>query len=118
MARWTFFTNHLHVLSTLAAQPDLRLREVASKVGISERATHRIVCELVDEGYLTRTRVGSRNHYEVHLEAALRRPEHAGESVGRVIWMLAGNDAPRERAGPRERDRPHERGLPPALNET
>ena len=97
MARWTFFTNHLHVLSTLAEQPDLRLREVASKVGISERATHRIVCELVDEGYLTRTRVGSRNHYEVHLDAALRRPEHAGESVGRVIGMLAGHDAPRER---------------------
>ncbi len=100
MARWTFFTNHLHVLSTLAEQPDLRLREVASKVGISERATHRIVCELVDEGYLTRTRVGSRNHYEVHLGAALRRPEHTGESVGRVIGMLAGRDEPRERDVP------------------
>jgi diguanylate cyclase (GGDEF)-like protein/PAS domain S-box-containing protein len=100
MARWTFFTNHLHVLSTLAAAPDLRLREVASKVGISERATHRIVCELVDEGYLTRTRVGSRNHYEVHVGAALRRPEHTGESVGRVIGMLAGHDEPRERNVP------------------
>ena len=100
MARWTFFTNHLHVLSTLAAQPDLRLREVASKVGISERATHRIVCELVDEGYLTRTRVGSRNHYEVHLGAALRRPEHTGESVGRVIGMLGGRDEPQERDVP------------------
>lgn len=100
MARWTFFTNHLHVLSTLAAQPDLRLREVASKVGISERATHRIVCELVDEGYLTRTRVGSRNHYEVHLGAALRHPENAGESVGRVIGVLAAQ------AGPQDRDRP------------
>ncbi|HET7050404.1 MAG TPA: PAS domain S-box protein [Solirubrobacteraceae bacterium] len=115
MARWTFFTNHLHVLSTLAAQPDLRLREVASKVGISERATHRIVCELVDEGYLTRTRVGSRNHYKVHLKAALRRPEHAGESVGRVIGMLAGHDAPHEQAEPRDRDRPRERDLPPTL---
>jgi PAS domain S-box-containing protein len=115
MARWTFFTNHLHVLSTLAAQPDLRLREVASKVGISERATHRIVCELVDEGYLTRTRVGSRNHYEVHLDAALRRPEQAGESVGRVIGMLAGHDAAREREEPRERDQPRERDLPRAV---
>ncbi|MGZ6646160.1 MAG: PAS domain S-box protein [Solirubrobacteraceae bacterium] len=109
MARWTFFTNHLHVLSTLAEQPDLRLREVASKVGISERATHRIVCELADEGYLTRTRVGSRNHYEVHLDVALRRPEHAGESVGRVIGMLAGYDAPRERDERRECE------LPPAV---
>jgi diguanylate cyclase (GGDEF)-like protein/PAS domain S-box-containing protein len=100
MARWTFFTNHLHVLATLAAQPDLRLREVADKVGISERATHRIVCELVDEGYLTRTRVGSRNHYEVHLAAALRRPEHTGESVGQVVGMLAEHDEPRERDFP------------------
>jgi diguanylate cyclase (GGDEF)-like protein/PAS domain S-box-containing protein len=100
MARWTFFTNHLHVLSTLAAEPDLRLREVASKVGISERATHRIVCELVDEGYLTRTRVGARNHYEVHLAAALRRPEHTGESVGQVVGMLAEHDKPREREIP------------------
>jgi diguanylate cyclase (GGDEF)-like protein/PAS domain S-box-containing protein len=96
MARWTFFTNYLHVLTTLAVQPDLRLREVAEKVGISERATHRIVCELVDEGYLTRTRVGSRNRYEVHLDAAVNHPE-PGESVGQVVGLLAGNEEPRER---------------------
>ena len=99
MARWTFFTNHLHVLTTLATQPDLRLREVASKVGISERATHRIVCELVDEGYLTRTRVGSRNRYEVHLDTALSHPE-PGESVRRVVGMLASNDGRQERDVP------------------
>ncbi|HEX4672964.1 MAG TPA: PAS domain S-box protein [Solirubrobacteraceae bacterium] len=102
MARWTFFTNHLHVLTTLATQPDLRLREVASKVGISERATHRIVCELVDEGYLTRTRVGSRNRYEVHLDTALSHPE-PGESVSRVVGMLASNGGGRQ-----------ERDIPPA----
>jgi diguanylate cyclase (GGDEF)-like protein/PAS domain S-box-containing protein len=96
MARWTLFTNYLHVLTTLAVEPDLRLREVADKVGISERATHRIVCELVDEGYLTRTRVGSRNRYEVHLDAALEHPE-PGESVGQVVALLAGNEAPAER---------------------
>jgi diguanylate cyclase (GGDEF)-like protein/PAS domain S-box-containing protein len=99
MARWTLFTNYLHVLTTLAVAPDLRLREVADKVGISERATHRIVCELVDEGYLTRTRVGSRNRYEVHLDAALQHPE-PGESVGQVVELLAGNEAPRERDVP------------------
>jgi len=99
MARWTFFTNYLHVLTTLATEPDLRLREVASKVGISERATHRIVCELVDEGYLTRTRVGSRNRYEVHLDAALSHPE-PGESVSRVVGMLAANDGQQQRDVP------------------
>ncbi len=59
MARWQFLTNHLHVLVVLAKQPDLRLREIASEVGITERATHRIISELADDGYLTRTRVGS-----------------------------------------------------------
>ncbi|MGZ6615208.1 MAG: PAS domain S-box protein [Solirubrobacteraceae bacterium] len=99
MARWTLFTNYLHVLATLAVQPDLRLREVADKVGISERATHRIVCELVDEGYLTRTRVGSRNRYEVHLDAAMQHSE-PGASVGQVIGLLAETDEPRERDRP------------------
>ena len=63
MAGWTFFTNHLRVLTTVARQPDLRLREIAQDVGITERAAHRIIGELVEEGYLTRTRVGSRNRY-------------------------------------------------------
>ena len=65
MAGWTFFTNHLRVLTTVARRPDLRLREIAEDVGITERAAHRIIGELAQEGYLTRTRVGSRNRYEL-----------------------------------------------------
>lgn len=66
MAGWTFFTNHLRVLTTVARGPDLRLREIAQEVGITERAAHRIIGELAQEGYLTRTRVGSRNRYEIN----------------------------------------------------
>ncbi|MGH2887511.1 MAG: PAS domain S-box protein, partial [Solirubrobacteraceae bacterium] len=91
MARWTFFTNHLRVLTTLAGRPDLRLREIALDVGITERAAHRIIGELVEEGYLTRTRVGSRNHYEIHPEAALRHPLHAEHQTERVIRLLTGD---------------------------
>jgi diguanylate cyclase (GGDEF)-like protein/PAS domain S-box-containing protein len=91
MARWTFFTNHLRVLTALAGRPDLRLREIAQEVGITERAAHRIIGELVEEGYLTRTRVGSRNHYDIHPEAALGHPLHADHQADRVIRLLTGD---------------------------
>ena len=65
MAGWVLFTNHMHILTALAQRPDLRLREIASEVGITERATHRIVSELVNDGYLTRERIGARNRYEI-----------------------------------------------------
>ena len=100
MARWTFFTNHLRVLTTLAGRPDLRLREIAQDVGITERAAHRIVGELVEEGYLTRTRVGSRNRYEIHPEAAVRHPLHAEHQSDRVIRLLTGDAEPVEPEGP------------------
>jgi PAS domain S-box-containing protein len=88
VARWLFFTNHMHVLTALAEQPDLRVREVAREVGITERATHRIITELVNDGYLTRTRVGSRNRYEINTDAALRHPLHAKYNAGQVIRLL------------------------------
>src|SRR5271165_6076613 len=88
MSRWLFFTNHLRVLTTLARCPDLRLRDVAQEVGITERAAHRIIGELVEEGYLTRTRVGSRNRYEIHPDAALRHPVHAEHQTDRVIRLM------------------------------
>lgn len=100
MARWTFFTNHLRVLTTLAGRPDLPLREIAQDVGITERAAHRIVGELVEEGYLTRTRVGSRNRYEIHPEAAVRHPLHAEHQSDRVIRLLTGAGEPVEPEGP------------------
>jgi PAS domain S-box-containing protein len=81
-------TNHMHVLVLLAREPDLRLREIASRTGITERAAHRIVSDLVEEGYLLRERVGLRNHYVVHTEAALRDPLHSEHTVGEVIGVL------------------------------
>ena len=55
---WTFLTNHAHVLLLLDKDPDLRLRDLAAAVGITERAAQRIVSELIEGGYLTRQRVG------------------------------------------------------------
>jgi PAS domain S-box-containing protein len=92
MARTLLFTNHMHVLVAIAQDPDSRLREIARQVGITERATHRIITELVSDGYLTRTRVGSRNRYEIHTDAALRHPLHAQNNADQVIRLLTGAD--------------------------
>jgi len=112
MARWTFFTNHLRVLVALAGRPDLRLREIAQEVGITERAAHRIIGELVDEGYLTRTRVGSRNHYEIRPESALRHPRATENQIDRVVRLLTGDSefAEPSGAGARDVDRPRDDG--------
>lgn len=86
--RWTFLTNHSHVLLTIAGEPDLRLREIAGQVGITERATQLIIGDLVDEGYLTRTKVGRRNHYTVAYEAPLRHPMMQGQPVSHLIKIF------------------------------
>jgi len=89
---WLFFSNHMHVLTAVARQPDLTLREIASAVGISERATHRIVGELEQDGCLRRIRVGARNRYEVNADAALRHPLHGHCTVGQVIGVVGGKE--------------------------
>ena len=65
---WKFLTNHGLVLLCIADDPGIRLRDIAARVGITERAAHRIVASLVDSGYVTRERVGRRNNYEVRTE--------------------------------------------------
>jgi DNA-binding IclR family transcriptional regulator len=70
--RWTFFSNHFHVLLVVARHPDARLRSVADEVGITERAAHRILTDLATEGYLTVTRQGRRNHYRLNAGTHLR----------------------------------------------
>jgi DNA-binding IclR family transcriptional regulator len=90
MARSLFFTNHLLVLSALSQRPDLRLRDIAHEVGITERAAQRIITELIEEGHLARTRVGARNRYTVNLDAPLPRAQHARQTLARAIALLCG----------------------------
>ena len=94
VSAWTFLTNHTRVLACVAQQPGVRLREVATCAGITERAAHRIVCELEADGYLTRHRVGARNFYEVHPDRPLERESEAGAGVGELLRLLAGPGAP------------------------
>lgn len=85
---WTFLTNHAHVLICIARDPRSRLRDIAEQVGITERSTQSIVADLVDGGYLTRQRVGRRNHYEVNAEGRFRHPVERDHQIGQLLDLL------------------------------
>lgn len=85
---WTFFTNHTHVLICLAREPEMRLRDVAARVAITERAVQRIVADLETAQIITRTRDGRRNRYEVHADKPLRHSVEAHCNVGDVLRMV------------------------------
>jgi hypothetical protein len=85
---WRFVTNHAHVLECIAADPTIRLRDVAVAVGITERTAAQIVNDLEQAGYLTKTRDGRRNQYEIHGELTLRHPHHRHRTVGDLIRFL------------------------------
>lgn len=89
---WTFLSNHAHVLICIAEQPAALLREVAERVGITERAVQRIVADLEAGGYLSRTREGRRNHYEVHADRPLRHSVEAHHDVGVLLDLILGPD--------------------------
>lgn len=95
--RWTFLTNHAHVLVCLSRQPELRLRDIAEQVGITERGAVQILADLEEQGYLTRHRVGRRNRYELHLDLPLRHPLERMYTVGQVLRVLGAD--PEDHAG-------------------
>jgi DNA-binding transcriptional ArsR family regulator len=84
--RWKFLTNHASVLVCIAHDPGVLLREISERVGVTERAAHRIVAELADAGYITRERVGRRNRYTI--QSGLPLPDRLVR-VGRVGDLLA-----------------------------
>jgi DNA-binding transcriptional ArsR family regulator len=88
---WGFVTNHAYVLRCLALEPSLTLREVAERIGITERAVQRIVAELEDAGYLLRAREGRRNRYVVREG----RPRHGLDAALPLRELLGLDDSPR-----------------------
>jgi DNA-binding IclR family transcriptional regulator len=85
---WTFLTNHAQVLLGIAHNPDVRLRDLAQHVGITERAAQRILVDLVEAGYVKRRRVGRRNHYLINPRAEMRHAAQEGHSVGELLNVL------------------------------
>lgn len=87
-ARWTFLSNHAHVLICLARDSEIRLREVAELIGITERAVQNIVADLEAEGLVKRHREGRRNKYELSLERPLRHPIERHRKIGDLVKLI------------------------------
>jgi DNA-binding Lrp family transcriptional regulator len=86
--KWSFLTNHAQVLLHIADDPGARLREIGDAIGITERATHRIVVELVDAGYILRERIGRRNRYTVQMDLPLHDPIPREQKIGDLLAIL------------------------------
>ncbi|WP_371502853.1 MarR family transcriptional regulator [Kitasatospora sp. NBC_00374] len=85
---WTFLTNHARVLSLIARDPDIRLRDVAAACQLTERSVQGIVADLESAGYLTHTREGRRNRYRILPGTELRHPAEAGRTVEALLRLL------------------------------
>jgi len=96
---WTFLTNHARVLVCIAHDPGSRLRDIGDQVGITERATHRIVVELAAAGYITRERTGRRNRYTINTDAPLPDPVAREKKIGELLELLADTRAPAQPNG-------------------
>ena len=86
--QWTFLSNHAHVLVCLAKDPDVRSREVAEQVGITERRVFKIISDLEESGVIVRRKEGRRNHYDFSFEKRLRHPLEEHNTVGDLLKML------------------------------
>jgi len=89
--RWTFLTNHGHVLICIARDPTIRLRDVAAQLGVTERTAQTIVNDLAAAGYLGRSRVGNRSRYAVRRDLPFRHPVERDHAVGKLIAFLSGD---------------------------
>ena len=85
---WTFVTNHTQVLLCLAQDPRMRLRDVATRVGITERAAQRILADLVEAGYVQREREGRRNIYAIDRDRMMRHEAQFGHEIGDLLDLL------------------------------
>lgn len=92
---WTFLTNHARVLICIAHAPEARVRDIADKIGITERATQIIIGDLEESRYLTRTRIGRRNTYTINPDRPFRHPSEADHDVHGLINMFNGHDEAR-----------------------
>lgn len=87
---WTFLSNHSYVLFCIASDPEIRMRDVAAKVGITERAVQRIVAEMQESGYVSVTREGRRNKYNVNIDLPLRHALEGHRTVGDLVELGIG----------------------------
>lgn len=96
---WTFLTNHAHVLLCLAQSSSTRMRDIADKVGITERAVQHIIADLINAGYIDRVKDGRCNVYQLHLNENLRHPIEAHRKIAGLISFIYDNEGTEEHTG-------------------
>jgi len=114
---WTFVTNHTQVLLCLAQDPQVRLRDVAARVGITERAAQRILADLVEAGYVDRKRIGRRNAYTIKRDVAMRHVAQLGHEIGDLLDVLTSAER-LESPGSEGPDRPGRRQRRPGASQS
>jgi DNA-binding transcriptional ArsR family regulator len=92
VANWTFLTNHARVLLCIAHDPGVRLRDIAARLGITERSAYGIVTDLTEAGYIVKQKDGRRNRYEIQAHLPLPEPTSRERTVGEVLDLLVGTD--------------------------
>jgi predicted ArsR family transcriptional regulator len=93
---WTFLTNHARVLASIADNRNARIRDIAARCRLTERAVQKIISDLEREGYLSHTRIGRANHYQVDPSKVLRHPAEAGLTVASLLSMLVRDEIERQ----------------------
>jgi hypothetical protein len=96
MAKWSFLTNHGRALLCIAQNPDVRLRDIAADLDITERHAYAIVTDLTDAGYIVKEREGRRNRYQVQNDLALPDLPDREQAIGEVLDVLTGRGAKRK----------------------
>ena len=87
MSDWSFITTHGLVLASVAKHPRSTAREIGDMVGVTERTAHKIIIDLEESGYITKTRVGRKNKYTIHPDMPLA-DEASDAAVGELLVML------------------------------
>ena len=87
MPEWGFITNHGLVLAVIARHPRSTAREIGDAVGITERAAHKLIKDLDDEGYIDKAKVGRQNRYRVHPDMPLK-DNSSDAAVGELLVVL------------------------------
>jgi DNA-binding IclR family transcriptional regulator len=91
---WTFLTNHARVLLCIAHDPGIRLRDIAARLDITERSAYGIVTDLTQAGYIVKEKDGRRNRYQIQAHLPLPEATSRERTVGEVLALLAGDNAP------------------------
>jgi predicted transcriptional regulator of viral defense system len=97
---WTLLTSHGQVLLAIAHDPAIRLRDIATSLGITERSACAIVTALTQAGYVAKRKHGRRNRYQIQAHLPLPAPASQHATIGDLLNLLTGRTAAPPRTGP------------------